>query len=135
MELTQMLLTGSLGGLVSVLAHSALWSAVGLARGSPVISRAEPSAGEALLHMACGIALALLFWLSWGLAAISDPRWWVRGVWFGLLTWAALVVPTIGSIALTRSVDLGGAALLASRWGTTALTVGLACAWSWDQAV
>ncbi len=130
-----MLLTGSLGGLVSVLAHSALWSAVGLVRRSAVISRAEPTASEALLHMGCGIALAFLFWLSWGLAAISDPRWWVRGLYFGGLTWLALVVPTIGSIAITRALDLKSAAVLASRWGTTALTVGLTCAWSWHQAV
>jgi hypothetical protein len=135
MELTQLLLTGSLGGLLSVLAHSALWSVVGIARRSNIATAAEPSASEAILHMGCGIALAFLFWLSWGLAAISDDRWWVRGLCFGALTWAALVIPTVGSIVLTRSLDLRTAALFAVRWGTTALAVGLACAWSWHQAV
>ena len=135
MELAQLLLTGSLAGLVSVLAHSALWSAIGLARGRSVAAPAEPSASEAILHMGCGIALAFLFWLSWGLAAISDPRWWVRGVYFGALSWIALVIPTVSSIALARSLDFRGALLFASRWGTTAVAVGLTCAWSWHQAV
>ena len=135
MELTQLLLTGSLGGLVSVLAHSALWSAIGLITNRPTVSRAEPPASEVVLHMGCGIALAFLFWLSWGLAALADPRWWTRGLCFGVLTWIALVIPAIGSIALTRALDLRGALLFASRWGTTAVVVGLACAWSWHQAI
>jgi hypothetical protein len=135
MEMMQLLLTGSLSGLVSVLAHSAVWSAVGLLRRSASVSRAEPPVSEAVLHMICGIALAWLFWLSWGLAAIIDARWWVRGVAFGALSWTALALPSIASIALTRALDVGTAALIASRWATTALIVGLACAWSWHQAV
>ena len=135
MELTQLLLTGSLGGLVSVLAHSALWSAIGLITKRPTLSRAEPPASEVVLHMGCGIALALLFWLSWGLAALADPRWWIRGLCFGVLTWLALVIPAIGSVTLIRALDVRGALLLAFRWGTTAVTVGLACAWSWEQAM
>ena len=135
MELTQLLLTGSLAGLVSVLAHSALWSAIGLITKRSTLSRAEPPASEVILHMGSGIALAFLFWLSWGLAALADPRWWTRGVCFGLLTWLALVIPSISSIALTRALDVRGALLFASRWGTTAIIVGLSCAWSWDQAM
>lgn len=136
MEMTQLLLTGSLSGLVSVLAHSAAWSALGLLRGaSSNVSRAEPPVSEAVLHMICGIALAWLFWLSWGLAAIVDARWWVRGLTFGTLSWTALALPSIASIALMRALDVRTAALIASRWATTALTVGLACAWSWHQAV
>lgn len=135
MELTQLLLTGSLAGLVSVLTHSALWSAIGLMTKRPTLSRAEPPASEVLLHMGCGIALAFLFWLSWGLAALAEPRWWMRGLCFGLLTWFALVLPTVGSVKLTRALDMRGALLLSARWGTTAVIVGLACAWSWNQAI
>lgn len=135
MELTQLLLTGSLSGLISVLAHSAAWSAFGLLRRSPNVSRAEPPISEAVLHMGSGIALAWLFWLSWGLAAVIDARWWVRGVAFGMLCWTALALPAVASIALARLLDMRSAMLIASRWATTALTVGLACAWSWHQAV
>jgi hypothetical protein len=135
MELTQLLLTGSLSGLVSVLAHSTLWSAIGLLRGGRTITRAEPSIAEAVLHMGCGIALALLFWLSWGLAAVVDSRWWIRGLSFGGLTWIALVLPSLTSLALTRAIDARAAALIGSRWATTTLVVGLACAWSWQQQI
>lgn len=137
MELTQLLLTGSLSGLVSVLAHSAIWSGVALMRGhrSSALASAEPPISEAVLHMGCGIALGLLFWLSWGLAAIVDARWWVRGLSFGALCWIALALPSIASITLARALDVRSAVLIGSRWATTSLLVGLACAWSWHQAV
>lgn len=136
MELTQLLLTGSLTGLISVLAHSALWSAVGMWRSKGrLIAHAEPPISEAVLHMAAGIALAFLFWLSWGLAAVTDGRWWVRGISFGGLCWLALALPTISSLVLGRAIEWRAGALIASRWATTALGVGLACAWSWHRAI
>src|SRR5690554_4976663 len=134
MELTQMLLTGSLSGLVSVLAHSAAWAMIGLLRKDNERYSAEPPISEALLHMLCGIGLAGLFWLSWGLAALVDERWWLRGLVFGLLCWGTLALPSIASIALSRALGWHHALWIASRWATTALTVGLACAWSWHQA-
>ena len=136
MQLTHLLLTGSLTGLISVLAHSALWSGIGMVRRSEgTIAHAEPPISEAILHMVAGIALAFLFWLSWGLAALTDGRWWVRGLSFGGLCWVALALPTIGSLVLSRTLDRRAGALIASRWATTALGVGLACAWTWHRAV
>jgi hypothetical protein len=135
MEMIQLLLTGSLAGLVSLLIHSTLWSAVAMWRKSSLVPRAEPGAAETVLHMLCGILLALLFWLSWGLAAIVEPRWWLRGLMFGGLTWAALALPSIASIAFAGALDLRAAILIALRWATTTVVVGLACAWSWHQAV
>lgn len=136
MELTQLLLTGSLAGLISVLAHSALWSATAMfaRRGRPV-AHAEPPISEAVLHMIAGIALAFLFWLSWGLAALTEGRWWVRGLSFGGLCWLALALPTIGSLVVGRAIGSRAGMLIASRWATTALGVGLACAWTWHRAV
>lgn len=135
MEMIQLLLTGSLAGLVSLLAHSAIWSAIALWRRRTTVPRAEPSTAETVLHMLCGVLLALLFWLSWGLAAIVEPRWWLRGLAFGALTWAALAVPSIASAAFAGALDPRSAALIALRWATTTIIVGLACAWSWHQAV
>ncbi len=136
MELTQLLLTGSLTGLISVLAHSALWSAAAmLGRRVRPIAHAEPPISEAILHMIAGIALAFLFWLSWGLAALTEGRWWVRGISFGGLCWLALALPTIGSLVVGRAIDTRAGMLIASRWATTALGVGLACAWTWHRAV
>jgi hypothetical protein len=136
MELTQLLLTGSLTGLISVLVHSALWSAAAMfGRRHRPIAHAEPPISEAILHMIAGIALAFLFWLSWGLAALTDGRWWVRGISFGGLCWLALALPTIGSLVVGRAIDTRAGMLIASRWATTALGVGLACAWTWHRAV
>ena len=97
MELYYLMLTGSLSGLISILAHSVVGSGLNLVRGSPQ----DPSGtwstvaiSEALLHMLCGVGLGVLFWLSWGLAAIVDIAWWMRGLVFAGLCWIALIAPT-----------------------------------------
>ena len=76
MYLTYLMLTGSLSGLVSVLLHSILASARTSVRPGAVIPPLEIS--DALLHMLYGCGFALLFWLSWGLAAVVAVPWWVR---------------------------------------------------------
>lgn len=137
MELTYLLLTGSLSGLLSVLAHSVLWSllealrvpAPGVIPGSPL------QISDALLHMLTGTALALLFWLSWGLAAVVAVPWWVRGLSFAGLCWIAFALPNVLAVAMARAVTIPMAAVLASRWATTYLLAGLACAWSWERTV
>lgn len=132
MQLTQLLLLGSLAGLISVLAHSTLWSALALwSAKTRAVPSAEPPLSEAILHMIAGIALAFVFWLSWGLAAITESRWWVRGLYFGGLSWFALTLPTIASLVVGRMIDVRASMFVASRWATTAIAVGLACSWSW----
>jgi hypothetical protein len=134
MDLTQLLLTGSLSGLISVLAHSVLWSAIAMATRRQPITNAEPPMSEAVLHMLAGVALAFLFWMSWGLAALTDGRWWMRGASFGALCWTALAFPPIASMVVARTLDARSGILIASRWATTAVGVGLACAWTWHRA-
>lgn len=129
------MLTGSLAGLLSVLAHSVIQSAAGLVRGQSADTAATVQVSDALLHMLCGIGLGLLFWLSWGLAAVVDVPWWVRGLSFASLCWLALVLPTVISMALMRGISTRMAAVVASRWATTCLAAGLACAWSWERSV
>jgi hypothetical protein len=132
MDVSQLLLTGSLSGLISVLAHSVIGSAVEVLRGPlPAAPGATLRISEALLHMLSGAGLALLFWLSWGMAAVVDVPWWLRGGWFGGLCWLALALPGTLNLAMSRMVTVGVAAALALRWGTTCLITGLACAWSW----
>ena len=137
MELSYLLLTGSLSGLLSVLAHAVLWSLFATFRvplpGAPAASPLQVS--DALLHMLAGLGSALLFWLSWGLAAVVDVPWWVRGLSFAVLCWIAFALPTVLAIAMARAVPVPIAAALASRWATTYLIAGLACAWSWEQSV
>jgi hypothetical protein len=133
MDLTYLMLTGSLSGLASVLLHSILGSARIAVRPGAVIPPLQMS--DALLHMFYGCGFALFFWLSWGLAAIVAVPWWVRGLSFGTLCWLSFTVPSVLGIALSRGLTTPTIAALASRWATTSVIAGLACAWSWDRMV
>ncbi|MGH8187376.1 MAG: hypothetical protein ACREUC_12515 [Steroidobacteraceae bacterium] len=137
MELSYLLLTGSLSGLLSVLAHAVLWSIFATFRvplpGAPVSSPLQIS--DALLHMLAGTGSALLFWLSWGLAAVVDVSWWVRGLSFAGLCWTAFALPSVLAVAIARAVPVPLATALAARWAMTYLIAGLACAWSWELSV
>jgi hypothetical protein len=133
MELEQLLFAGSLGGLISILSHSVLWSVVGFVR-KPAAGAFDPQVqvSEAFLHMLCGIGLGLLFWLSWGLAAIVNVSWWVRGLAFGGLT-ALLLVPAVVNFGAEARIDAKRFAIFGSRWLTTCLIAGLICARSWER--
>lgn len=134
--LSYLMLTGSLSGLVSVLAHAVAGSALELLRGrrdvtSDAVLGAPLQVSDAILHMLCGTGLGSLFWLSWGLAAVVDVPWWVRGLSFGSLCWLALSLPAVLGMALNRLIPLKASATIAARWASTCLIAGLACAWSW----
>jgi hypothetical protein len=136
MELSYLMLTGSLSGLISILAHSVVWSGVEMLRGAsaePAPPRSAVAVSEALLHMLCGIGLGSLFWLSWGLAAVVDVVWWVRGLAFAALCWAALAAPLLLDLAFARRLTNRAALLIAARWATTCAVAGVACAWSWER--
>jgi hypothetical protein len=136
MELSYLMLTGSLSGLISILAHSVVWSGVELVRSGGKSMAPGPTSiavSEALLHMLCGVGLGALFWLSWGLAAVVDVAWWVRGLAFAALCWTALAVPLLLDLAFARQLASRAILTLASRWATTCTIAGLACAWSWER--
>lgn len=135
MELSYLLFTGSLSGLISILAHSVVWSLLEALRPKRA-SAFDPQVqiSEALLHMLAGIGLGLLFWLSWGLAAIVDVTWWLRGSAFGGLA-ALLTVPPLLNARFAGRLDTPLLALFASRWLTTCVVTGLTCAWSWERSV
>lgn len=138
MELSYLLLMGGMSGLVAVLAHSVVYSIYELIgrRGTPLSSL---DVTDALLHLICGTGLGLLFWLSWGLAALVDVPWWVRGVTFAMLCWMPLSLPAVLgawiSAAPERGLSTKAMAMMASRWATTCLIAGLICAWSWERSV
>lgn len=130
MDLTYLMMTGGLSGLVSVLLHSIVASARPIQPGATV---PPLQASDALLHMLYGAGFALLFWLSWGLAAVVDVPWWVRGLSFGSLCWVSFAVPGVAGIALSRGLPKAAIAEAATRWATTSVIAGLACAWSWER--
>jgi hypothetical protein len=133
MDLTYLMLTGSLSGLVSVLLHSILASARTAVRPGAMIPPLQIS--DAVLHMLYGCGFALLFWLSWGLAAVVAVPWWVRGLSFGSLCWLFFSVPGVVGVALSRGLATATIAALSLRWATTSVIAGLACAWSWQRMV
>jgi hypothetical protein len=137
-ELSYLMMMGSMSGLVAVLAHSVIYSFYELIR------RREAGLGslsitDAFLHLICGTGLGLLFWLSWGLAAIVDVSWWVRGATFAMLCWVPLSLPAVVAAWISpgqeRGLSTKAMAIMASRWATTCLIAGLTCAWSWERAV
>lgn len=134
MDLSYLLFTGSLSGLVSILGHSVVWSLIA-ALGPRRISGYDPQVqiAEAFLHMGCGVVLGFLFWLSWGLAALVAIPWWLRGLAFGGVGAFALL-PALANVWLSRHWNAALAALFASRWLSTCLIAGLSCAWSWERA-
>lgn len=138
MELSYLLVMGSLSGLVAVLAHSVLYSIYELIRwrGS---SFSTLSLTDAFLHLICGTGLGLLFWLSWGLAGMVDVPWWFRGVSFAMLCWVPVSLPAVVGAWITsppeRGLSAKATAMMASRWAMTCLIAGLTCAWSWERAV
>lgn len=134
MELSYLLFTGSLSGLISILGHSVLWSVVELAGGRRSgANELQVQVTEAFLHMLFGVTLGFLFWLSWGLAAIVQVPWWVRGFVFGGLAALALV-PALLDPLLSGRMHGKLLAIVGSRWLTTCLIAGLSCAWSWENA-
>lgn len=134
MELSYLLFTGSLCGLVSILGHSVVWSFVEIAsQRNPGIRELQVQISEAFLHMLLGVTLGLLFWLSWGLAAVVQVPWWIRGLAFGGLAALSLAPALLNSMLLGR-VSKPLLAIFGSRWLTTCLIVGLGCAWSWERA-
>lgn len=138
MELTYLLLMGSLSGLVGVLAHSVVYSVFELIR-SRGTTGGTLQLTDAFLHLVCGAGLGLLYWLSWGLAGLVEVSWWVRGVTFASLCWLPISLPAVLNAWLSAQPERGLSAkmvaAMASRWATTCLIAGLTCAWSWERSV
>lgn len=138
MERSYLLLTGALSGLVSLLAHSVIWSFAEMVRPRLRLSTAgqrQLDVPDILLHLVAGTGLGLLFWLSWGLTAIVNVSWWWRGACFGAITWLMVATPAVISMARSREIGFGPAAVIATRWATTCFIAGLACSWGWERSI
>lgn len=137
-QLTYLMMMGSMSGLVAVLAHSVAYSTYELVRRRDTDMNSL-SLTDAFLHLICGTGLGLLFWLSWGLAALVDVPWWVRGVTFATLCWVPLSLPAVVAAWINvepgRGLSTKVMAMMASRWATTCLIAGLTCAWSWERSL
>ena len=129
--------TGGLSGLLSVFAHSVAWSIterLGLRTpDSPI--EVHPTVMEMLLHLIAGVGLGAMFWLSWGLAAVVDVTWYVRGFAFAGLTFVAACLPGLASYMFAaRDRKISSVAVIA-RWATTFMAVSLSCSSNWSHAL
>jgi hypothetical protein len=129
--------TGGLSALLSVFGHSVAWSIaekIGIRNPNSTLE-VHPTVIEMLMHLIGGVTLGAMFWLSWGLAAVVDVTWYVRGIVFAALIFVAACLPALASFALaTRDTKVSSIALIA-RWATTCLTVSLSCSWNWTHAL
>jgi len=101
-ELWMTVFAGVAGGLAGVL-WSGMITAHWLARadrGRAMPTRTETAArlfAGAALRAGSGAALGFLFWLGWGLIAVVGAPWYATGLLYGLLCWASLAVPVLGT--------------------------------------
>jgi hypothetical protein len=138
MAISYFLLTGSLGALISILAHSVVYSGLELLRMprlNSLLALLQISIAETILHMLSGITMGFLFWLSWGLAAVIGVEWWWRGLGFGVLCALGVALPSLATLSLTTERSLPLSIAVGARWLTTCLIVGLACAWQWSKGI
>ena len=131
-----LLLYGAMGGLASVLVAALVRSVVSAGNGSapgPETSRSLlptwKEVIEAGTHVLAGAGIGLLFWLSWGFAAIVTVPWWVRGVAFGGACAVTLAVPALLAASFRTGIRPRQTLVLVLEWSYTCLTAGLACAW------
>lgn len=127
---------GLSGGLAGV-----LWN--GLVT-MPWTERAAPAAPSAIhgvarvvagaaVRGAAGAALGLLFWLGWGMIAVVNVPWYVTGLIYGTVCWAALAAPVLATLALHGRAPAGVPAAYALEWLFTCLVTGLLCSLSWHR--
>jgi hypothetical protein len=97
-----------------------------------VMTLAEHFVGLGLFG-ASGAVLGLLFWLGWGLVALIEWPWPSLGLAFGVLSWAALVLPLLAWISLRQRGTRTEAAIFAVEWLVACVAAGLFCAMAWDR--
>lgn len=136
MEIQSAIAIGAASGLAASLIIRPLWSTL-IARGNGELWRVSNTLTETLYiaaHALAGAAQGLVFWLSWGLAAIVAVPWWQRGLSVGLVNAALLVLPpTLIAASLVRGSRTVYLVLITEAL-VTSLCVGLACSWTWAHS-
>lgn len=131
-----LLLYGAIGGLASVLVGTLVRSLLAAGKRAarepvppPSLLPSWQDVVEAATHVFAGAGIGLLFWLSWGFAAIVTVPWWVRGLAFGGACALTLVIPSLAGTALRTGMRRGPVWAALLEWSYTCVMAGLACAW------
>jgi hypothetical protein len=138
-ELLMTVLAGFAGGLAGT-----LWGGI---VSYPLLARAAPSGPGhwlpestprlllgAVVYGVCGAAAGFLFWLSWGLVALVATPWYVTGLLFGALLWAASALPALAVLSLRLREPSLALLVLAIEVLVASLAVGALCAYVWHRA-
>lgn len=133
MELSSLLTAGSMSGLAAALILGPLWRWNVLRQTSPVAQTSWSDVQFLVIHAVWGMGLGLLFWLSWGLAAVVGVNWWLRGILFGLLCSGLTVLPAVllGRVSLAWPWSTVGVLLIDAL--ATGVLTGVLCAWGWAR--
>jgi hypothetical protein len=133
MELSALLNAGAIAAIAANAFNSMILLIAARVRGAANYPSAQHQLLSLLLHLATGIGLGLIFWLSWGFTALVALFWWQRGVAFALIVWGMVFIPSLLQMTLARQSSWRAAVSSALQWLTTITAVGLACAWSWQN--
>lgn len=95
----------------------------------PVTGRSE--AKYIVSHAVAGAFQGWLFWLSWGLAAISITSWWMHGLIVGFTLSIMLVIPLILAVSCVIRLSNVIWMILIGETLVTCIAVALACSWMW----
>lgn len=138
-EVLTSITTGSAAALTISLLLRPLWN-VAAHRSAMLPEQAlwigSSSRAEAMYlgaHALAGAAQGLLFWLSWGLAALTTMSWWLQGLAVGAAFATLLVLPIILICSSVIRVDRKVLWVLCGETVATCISVGLACSWHWMQ--
>jgi len=134
MELSALLNAGGIAAIAANALNSMILLIAARLRGATSYPSAQEQLFTLLLHLAAGIGMGLMFWLSWGFTAIVAVPWWQRGMAFALVVWGVMCIPTLIQIASTRTTTWSTVLSSALQWLISAGAVGLACAWSWQRS-
>jgi hypothetical protein len=94
MEMTQLIFTGALTAVLASVFNAVVLPSLTRLREKAKDAWREPSGSAQFatlsVHLCAGVGLGVLFWLTWGLAAVVGVPWWLRGVLFGTAIWCAV---------------------------------------------
>jgi len=134
MELSALLNAGGIAAIAANAFNGMILLIAARLRGATSYPTAQEQLFSLLLHLAAGVGLGLMFWLSWGFTAIVAVPWWQRGIAFAMVVWTVVCIPTLIQIAAARAAQWSALLSTALQWLVSIAAVGLACAWSWQRS-
>jgi hypothetical protein len=138
-ELAQLLNAGGVAGL-AVGFINGLIDSMWLSRILSTVANNHDESNRAryplqiLMYLLGGIGIGLLFWMSWGLAALVRIDWWERGLVFAAALWAVCCIPFGAQLYLTNRLSARIAAVTVLQHGYSLCVISLACAWTYAKS-